>query len=196
MHPISNGRRLRWRRCAATRRSCCRRRSIMRAIPGLSTEMVERLVGGAAGDAGRRRAHPRDHARRACRRSCFTPARRPRDRGRSAPMGAERLGVSRETQIGDARAIWCAMNAARQNLISRHRRWIISGRAISSIRLSCCRSPAERDGAWLDIGTGAGFPGMVIACLRDRADYLVEPRKRRARFPRRAARHDLASATM
>ena len=35
-------------------------------------------------------------------------------------------------------------------------------------------------GRWLDIGTGAGFPGLVIAILRSDIDVvLVEPRKRR-----------------
>jgi len=37
-------------------------------------------------------------------------------------------------------------------------------------------------GNWLDIGTGAGFPGMVVAALSDRPVWLVEPRKRRADF--------------
>ena len=37
-------------------------------------------------------------------------------------------------------------------------------------------------GNWLDIGTGAGFPGLVVAALTDRPIWLVEPRKRRADF--------------
>jgi len=37
-------------------------------------------------------------------------------------------------------------------------------------------------GIWLDIGTGAGFPGLVVAALSDRPIWLVEPRKRRADF--------------
>jgi len=37
-------------------------------------------------------------------------------------------------------------------------------------------------GDWVDIGTGAGFPGLVIAALTDRPIWLVEPRKRRADF--------------
>lgn len=37
-------------------------------------------------------------------------------------------------------------------------------------------------GNWLDIGTGAGFPGLVVAALTDRPISLVEPRKRRADF--------------
>ena len=36
---------------------------------------------------------------------------------------------------------------------------------------------------WLDIGTGGGFPGMIIALLApDRAVTMVEPRRKRAAF--------------
>ena len=41
-------------------------------------------------------------------------------------------------------------------------------------------------GAWLDIGTGGGFPGMVVACLTERPIVLCEPRRRRAEFLREA----------
>lgn len=42
-------------------------------------------------------------------------------------------------------------------------------------------------GKWIDIGTGAGFPGMVIAILTERPIVLVEPRRRRAVFLQHAA---------
>ena len=35
---------------------------------------------------------------------------------------------------------------------------------------------------WLDIGTGGGFPGMVVALVRGGPVDLVEPRRRRADF--------------
>lgn len=43
-------------------------------------------------------------------------------------------------------------------------------------------------GAWLDVGTGGGFPGMVVALLRP-TDFtiMVEPRRRRADFLRHCA---------
>ena len=47
---------------------------------------------------------------------------------------------------------------------------------------------AETPGDWLDIGTGAGFPGLVIAALTDRMVTLVEPRRRRAAFLEEAAK--------
>ncbi|MBB3693862.1 16S rRNA (guanine527-N7)-methyltransferase [Sphingomonas sp. BK580] len=46
---------------------------------------------------------------------------------------------------------------------------------------------AGRGGEWLDIGTGAGFPGMVIAALSDRPVTMVEPRARRVDFLSAAA---------
>lgn len=36
--------------------------------------------------------------------------------------------------------------------------------------------------AWLDVGSGAGFPGLVVAACLDVVVTLVEPRKRRAAF--------------
>lgn len=43
------------------------------------------------------------------------------------------------------------------------------------------------DGAWLDIGTGGGFPGLAVACVRETAMHLVEPRRKRAEFLAHAA---------
>ena len=36
--------------------------------------------------------------------------------------------------------------------------------------------------SWLDVGSGAGLPGIVIACLVDGPVTLVEPRRLRAEF--------------
>lgn len=47
--------------------------------------------------------------------------------------------------------------------------------------ISLLRSDAD-NGVWLDIGSGAGFPGLVVALLTRRPVWLVEPRKRRADF--------------
>ncbi len=37
-------------------------------------------------------------------------------------------------------------------------------------------------GSWADIGSGAGLPGIVLACLGTRPICLIEPRKLRAEF--------------
>lgn len=39
-------------------------------------------------------------------------------------------------------------------------------------------------GSWIDVGSGAGLPGIVIACISDRPVTLVEPRPRRVAFLR------------
>jgi 16S rRNA (guanine527-N7)-methyltransferase len=44
-----------------------------------------------------------------------------------------------------------------------------------------------QDGLLLDIGSGAGFPGLALACCRSGMTHLVEPRKRRANFLSQAA---------
>ena len=41
---------------------------------------------------------------------------------------------------------------------------------------------APAKGLWVDIGTGAGFPGLVVAILRAEPTYLVEPRRQRVAF--------------
>ncbi|HEY0629806.1 MAG TPA: 16S rRNA (guanine(527)-N(7))-methyltransferase RsmG [Sphingomicrobium sp.] len=46
---------------------------------------------------------------------------------------------------------------------------------------------ADRQGNWLDIGSGAGLPGMVLAILSGAPTTLNEPRKLRAEFLRRSA---------
>ncbi len=46
------------------------------------------------------------------------------------------------------------------------------------------RSP---EASWLDVGTGAGFPGLVVAALHQGPVTLVESRKLRAAFLERAA---------
>jgi 16S rRNA (guanine527-N7)-methyltransferase len=46
---------------------------------------------------------------------------------------------------------------------------------------------ADTQGTWLDIGTGGGFPGMVVAIARGGPTILVEPRRKRAAFLERCA---------
>jgi 16S rRNA (guanine527-N7)-methyltransferase len=42
---------------------------------------------------------------------------------------------------------------------------------------------------WIDIGTGAGLPGIVVAICRDEPVMLVEPRRLRTEFLNRAVAH-------
>jgi 16S rRNA (guanine527-N7)-methyltransferase len=57
--------------------------------------------------------------------------------------------------------------------------------------------PLLPDGPLIDIGSGAGFPGLVLACCRTTLVHLVEPRARRAGFLERAVTAlDLTSHTV
>jgi 16S rRNA (guanine527-N7)-methyltransferase len=53
------------------------------------------------------------------------------------------------------------------------------------------------DGAWVDFGSGAGFPGLVLAAAHPASRWtLVEPRKRRAAFLREVVRAATASGVV
>ncbi|WP_419807713.1 16S rRNA (guanine(527)-N(7))-methyltransferase RsmG [Sphingomonas sp.] len=43
-------------------------------------------------------------------------------------------------------------------------------------------------GTWVDVGTGGGFPGVVVAILRRQRTIMVEPRRLRADFLTTVAR--------
>ena len=53
---------------------------------------------------------------------------------------------------------------------------------VDSAQLLDLVKPSDPDSLWLDIGSGAGFPGLVVAALSERPVWLVEPRRRRAEF--------------
>lgn len=38
------------------------------------------------------------------------------------------------------------------------------------------------EGEWVDLGSGAGFPGLVVAIVQDRPVLLIESRRKRAEF--------------
>ena len=70
----------------------------------------------------------------------------------------------------------------RQNLIARATVDSLWQRHIADSAQLLCYVPRET-GVWLDLGTGAGFPGLVIAAMRpDWTVYLVESRKRRVEW--------------
>jgi 16S rRNA (guanine527-N7)-methyltransferase len=72
----------------------------------------------------------------------------------------------------------------RQNLVSRASlEWVWTRHILDSAQLLRF-APA---GSWIDLGTGAGFPGLIAAALRDEETCLVEARKLRVEFLQRAA---------
>jgi 16S rRNA (guanine527-N7)-methyltransferase len=74
----------------------------------------------------------------------------------------------------------------RQNLISRSTVAEIWERHIAD-SAQLVRFAPRPDSSWLDIGSGAGLPGLVIAMLTQGPVTLAEPRKLRADFLHRAA---------
>lgn len=96
----------------------------------------------------------------------------------------ERYGVSRETQLATFVEL-LREEAARQNLIAPSTLDQVWARHIVDSAQLLTHAPDDR--VWLDIGSGAGLPGLVIALLRDAPVELVEPRKLRTDFLSRAA---------
>jgi 16S rRNA (guanine527-N7)-methyltransferase len=73
----------------------------------------------------------------------------------------------------------------RQNLVSRGTLDAIWHRHIvDSAQLLRFAPPG---GSWVDLGTGAGFPGLIVAALHDGPVTLVEERRLRVEFLRGAA---------
>lgn len=98
----------------------------------------------------------------------------------------DRYGVPRETLL-EAFATRLRVEAQHQNLISAGSFETLWGRHfVDSAQLIDLAEDAG-DGAWLDVGTGAGMPGLIVALLVDRPVVLVEPRGRRVEFLRNCA---------
>ena len=92
--------------------------------------------------------------------------------------------VSRET-FGRLRAYveLLKCEATRQNLVSRSSLEHIWERHILDAA-QLVRFEPFVGAMWLDVGSGAGLPGIVIACLVEGSVTLLEPRRLRAEFLR------------
>ena len=94
--------------------------------------------------------------------------------------------VSRETRALLDRYVALLLDEnERQNLIGRSTVDEIWERHIAD-SAQLVRFAPRPDSSWLDIGSGAGLPGLVIAILTEGPVTLVEPRKLRANFLQRA----------
>jgi 16S rRNA (guanine527-N7)-methyltransferase len=93
--------------------------------------------------------------------------------------------VPRETlqKLDELRSMVIAENHV-QNLISSSTIPTFDER---HIRDSLQLAPFLTDGPLLDIGSGGGFPGLVLACVHASPVHLVEPRTKRATFLRHVA---------
>ena len=93
--------------------------------------------------------------------------------------------VSRETFAKLERYVaLLTVEAARQNLVSRGTLDDVWERHILDSAQLLRFAPAT-DASWVDIGSGAGLPGVVIACLGEGPVTLIEPRRLRADFLQR-----------
>ncbi|MES2120047.1 MAG: 16S rRNA (guanine(527)-N(7))-methyltransferase RsmG [Pseudomonadota bacterium] len=85
--------------------------------------------------------------------------------------------------------------AARHNLVSRGTLDQLRDRhVLDSAQL--LRFEPRPGASWIDIGSGAGLPGIVLAILGERPVTLVEPRRLRAEFLHKAVRALNLSATV
>lgn len=95
--------------------------------------------------------------------------------------------VPRETMARlDAFATMLRDENERQNLVSKASLGQLWRRHIAD-SAQLLRFAARPMANWLDLGTGAGFPGLVVAALHAGPVTLVEERRLRADFLRRAA---------
>ncbi|MEA3080435.1 MAG: rRNA (guanine527-N7)-methyltransferase [Sphingomonadales bacterium] len=94
--------------------------------------------------------------------------------------------VSRETyEKIEAYALLLREENQRQNLVSASTLDSLWERHIlDSAQL--VRFEPHAGASWVDIGSGAGLPGIVVACLVDGPVKLIEPRRLRADFLHRA----------
>lgn len=95
--------------------------------------------------------------------------------------------VSRETWEGlDAFEALLVSESDTQNLVSRRTLGQIRQRHFVDSAQLIRFAPANAS-AWLDLGSGAGFPGLIVAALSAHCLTLVESRRLRIEFLSRAA---------
>ncbi len=87
----------------------------------------------------------------------------------------------------DRLAALLAEENQRQNLVAAASLPMVWQRHIADSAQLLPHVPRARSSPWLDLGTGAGFPGLVIAALRPECEVImVESRARRVEWLERA----------
>lgn len=99
---------------------------------------------------------------------------------------ADHIDVSRETWAAlDRFAALIRTTNERQNLVAASTLPSLWGRHIVDSAQLVPMAP--QTGKWLDLGSGPGLPGLVVAALRDAPVTLVESRRLRVEFLNAAA---------
>ena len=100
-------------------------------------------------------------------------------------LGVDQTGMTRLSQL----VTLLLEENERQNLVARGTLphvWV--RHIVDSAQLLYVSRETLGDGSWLDLGTGAGFPGLVIAALQPRRPVtLVDSRRLRTDWLQRAA---------
>jgi 16S rRNA (guanine527-N7)-methyltransferase len=110
-----------------------------------------------------------------------------KDEEQARAFCAELTDAAGMARLDRLAAIVVAENA-RQNLIAKASEQGIWLRHLADSAQLLTPVPRGTAGPWLDLGTGAGFPGLVVAALRPDLDMvLVESRKKRVDWLTRAA---------
>lgn len=91
--------------------------------------------------------------------------------------------VPRKTWRSLERYVALLLQAAEeQNLIAESTKaYVWTRHIVDSAQLLLLAKGAE-PGSWIDLGSGAGLPGIVIACLSGRPVLMVESRRKRIAF--------------
>jgi 16S rRNA (guanine527-N7)-methyltransferase len=82
----------------------------------------------------------------------------------------------------DSYATLLATANAKQNLIAASTLPTLWARHLADSAQLLCFDGREGDGLWLDLGSGPGLPGLVVAILSERPVWLIESRALRCRF--------------
>lgn len=95
----------------------------------------------------------------------------------------ETLDVPRETMELLERYVTLLLDeATRQNLIAESTRDHVWARHIVDSAQLLALADEAPTGLWIDLGAGAGLPGLVVAALSERPMLLIESRRKRVEF--------------
>lgn len=96
----------------------------------------------------------------------------------------QELGVSRETMAAlECYVALLRAEAGRQNLVARSTLDTLWARHIVDSAQLLTHAPQDYSaGPWLDLGSGPGLPGLVVAICTGKPIILVESRRRRVEF--------------